>query len=201
MKLTGIALLRWNGQDTPPTVLGSAIDVNNFGYFQRPAVREGIVFIARTIVQRTQPGQRQTVKTEEYFCHVYVKADSNLAGIVVADSQYPTTASFSVIHKVMDEFVEQVGDSWRTVQGDSTMGNALLEPALVKYQDHTQADKLAKIQQDLDETKIVLHQTIDSVLRRGEKLDNLVDKSNDLSLASQMFYKQAKKTNSCCSYV
>eukprot|EP00983_Pelagomonas_calceolata_P054177 1143603-Pelagomonas_calceolata.AAC.1 len=89
---------------------------------QRPAVREGIVFIARTIVQRTQPGQRQTVKTEEYFCHVYVKADSNLAGIVVADSQalifltgptacfhltYPTTASFSVIHKVMDEFVEQ----------------------------------------------------------------------------------------------
>ena len=26
------------------------------------------------------------------------------------------------------------------------------------FQDHTQADKLAKIQKDLDETKIVLHQ-------------------------------------------
>jgi len=34
MKLTGILLLKWNGQETPPTVLGSAIDVNNFGYFQ-----------------------------------------------------------------------------------------------------------------------------------------------------------------------
>ena len=52
--------------------------------------------------------------------------------------------------------------------------------------------------QDLDETKIVLHQTIDSVLRRGEKLDALVEKSNDLSIASQMFYKTAKKTNACC---
>lgn len=52
-----------------------------------------------------------------------------------------------------------------------------------------------------DETKIVLHQTIDSVLRRGEKLDALVDKSNDLSLASQMFYKQARKTNSCCRFM
>ncbi len=51
-----------------------------------------------------------------------------------------------------------------------------------------------------DETKIVLHQTIESVLRRGEKLDALVEKSNDLSLASQMFYKQAKKANSCCQY-
>ena len=56
-------------------------------YTQRPAVREGIVFLARTIVQRTMPGQRQTVKTEEHMCHVYVKADNNLAGVVVADSQ------------------------------------------------------------------------------------------------------------------
>lgn len=46
--------------------------------------------------------------------------------------------------------------------------------------------------------QVVLHQTIDSVLRRGEKLDSLVDKSADLSMASQMFYKQARKTNSCC---
>jgi len=64
-----------------------------------------------------------------------------------------------------------------------------------------QADKLTKIQQDLDETKIILHKTIESVLDRGEKLDQLVDKSNDLSLASQMFYKQARKTNSCCNFM
>lgn len=65
-------------------------------------------------------------------------------------------------------------------------------------QDPHQADKLAKIQADLDETKVVLHRTIESMLDRGEKLDNLVDKSQDLSMASQMFYKQARKTNSCC---
>ena len=45
---------------------------------------------------------------------------------------------------------------------------------------------------------MVLHQTIESMLNRGEKLENLVDKSSDLSMASQMFYKQARKTNSCC---
>jgi hypothetical protein len=67
---------------------------------QRPAVREGILFIARTIVQRTQPGQRQSVKNAEYLCHVHVKADAPLAAIVVADAEYPVTAAFSVIHKV-----------------------------------------------------------------------------------------------------
>ncbi|KAJ9511335.1 hypothetical protein QJQ45_029741 [Haematococcus lacustris] len=197
MKLTGIGILKWNGQETAPIFLGSAIDVSNFGYFQRPAVREGIMFIARTIVQRTSPGQRQTVKNAEYFCHVYVTAETGLAAIVVADSEYPTTAAFSIISKVLEEFTGQAKDTWRAVEADSQMAGPLLEPALVKYQDHTQADKIARIQKDLDETKIILHQTIDSVLRRGEKLDALVDKSNDLSLASQMFYKQARKTNSC----
>lgn len=48
-----------------------------------------------------------------------------------------------------------------------------------------------KIQKELDETKIVLHKTIESVLERGEKIDSLVEKSDGLSAQSKMFYKQA----------
>jgi synaptobrevin homolog YKT6 len=73
-----------------------------------------------------------------------------------------------------------------------------------------------KIQKELDETKIVLHKTIESVLQRGEKIDDLVAKSDGLSAQSKMFYSkcqlvnqtcrrvltfnaaQAKKQNSCC---
>ena len=73
-----------------------------------------------------------------------------------------------------------------------------MEDYLVRYQDPASADKVTKIQNDLDETTQILHKTIDSVLERGVKLDSLVDKSNDLSAQSKMFYKQAKKTNSCC---
>ena len=32
-------------------------------------------------------------------------------------------------------------------------------------------------------------------------LPQLVDKSNDLSMASQLFYKQARKANSCCKFM
>ncbi|KXZ53593.1 YKT6 protein [Gonium pectorale] len=202
MRLVGVGLLVYKGDANQPTFIGMATDVSNFGYFQRGTVREGIMFIARTIVQRTQPGMRQTVKNEEYLCHVHVK-EGGIAGVVVADADYPTTAAFSVIGKVLDDFMQQQGadESWRNLEADGTLANPLLEAALIKYQDHTQADKIAKIQKDLDETKIILHQTIDSVLKRGEKLDALVDKSNDLSLASQMFYKQARKTNSCCRFM
>ena len=37
-----------------------------------------------------------------------------------------------------------------------------------------------------------------SVLQRGEKIDDLVAKSDGLSAQSKMFYTQAKKQNSCC---
>jgi len=43
------------------------------------------------------------------------------------------------------------------------------------------------------------HKTIESVLQRGEKLDNLVERSNALSMQSKAFYKTAKKVRSPCS--
>ena len=60
----------------------------------------------------------------------------------------------------------------------------------MKYQDPTQADSIMKIQKELDETKIVLHKTIESVLQRGEKIDDLVAKSDGLSAQSKMFYSK-----------
>ena len=71
--------------------------------------------------------------------------------------------------------------------------------AIVSYQDPNQVDKLSKIQKELDETTQIMHETIDKVLERGVKLDDLVDRSADLSSQSRMFYKTAKKHNSCCT--
>jgi synaptobrevin family protein YKT6 len=73
-----------------------------------------------------------------------------------------------------------------------------MHKAIVEYQDPTKADAICKITKDLDETKEVLHKTIESVLERGEKLDSLVSQSEDLTKQSKMFYKEAKKTNACC---
>lgn len=71
-------------------------------------------------------------------------------------------------------------------------------PLFPLFQDPATVDPMTKVQNELDETKIILHNTIASVLERGEKLDDLVAKSEGLSMQSKTFYKTAKKTNSCC---
>lgn len=196
MKLTALSVLRWVA-DSEPNLLGHAMDVSNFGFFQRSSVREMITFVCRTIVQRTHPGQRQTVQHEDYFCHVHVR-DNHLAGIVVADANYPSRAAFAILAKILDDYELQCESGSSTDPEIRTKADNLLEAALELYQDPLNADKVGKIQKELDETKIVLHKTIEGVLERGEKLDSLVERSNDLSLASQMFYKSARKTNACC---
>jgi hypothetical protein len=65
-----------------------------------------------------------------------------------------------------------------------------LKEYIVKYQDPQQADSIMKIQKELDETKILMKKTIESVLERGEKIDNIVAKSDALSAQSKMFYTQ-----------
>ncbi|KAH7284757.1 hypothetical protein KP509_34G069200 [Ceratopteris richardii] len=122
-----------------------------------------------------------------------------LCAVAFVDAQYPMRSAFSVLTKVLDEYQQTFGNSWQNVEFDKSDAWPYLNEALVKYQDPAEADKLLKIQMELDETKHILHKTIDSVLARGEKLDSLVEKSTDLSMASQVFYKQAKKTNQCCT--
>ncbi|BAD87240.1 putative NTGP1 [Oryza sativa Japonica Group] len=178
-------------------VVANATDVSHFGYFQRNPAREFILFVARTVAARTPAGRRQSVQHEEYKVHCYNQ--NGLCAIAFTDDHYPVRSAFSLLNTVLEEYHKTFGERWRTAKTDNTQPWQYLDDALTKYQDPAEADKLLKIQRDLDETKIILHKTIDSVLSRGERLDSLVEKSSDLSAASQMFYKQAKKTNSCCT--
>ncbi|XP_072965967.1 VAMP-like protein YKT61 [Typha angustifolia] len=205
MKITSLLVLKCaaagesssSGGSLEPVVLANASDVSHFGYFQRGAAKEFILFVARTVANRTPPGQRQSVQHEEYKVHSYNR--DGLCALAFMDDHYPIRSAFSLLNKVLDEYQKAFGDSWRAAKTDATQPWPYLNEALTNYQDPAEADKLLKIQRDLDETKIILHKTIDSVLARGERLDSLVQKSSDLSAASQMFYKQAKKTNQCCT--
>ncbi|KAI5446567.1 VAMP-like protein ykt61 [Lathyrus oleraceus] len=132
----------------------------------------------RTVANRTPQGQRQSIQHEEYKVHAYNRNGICVVGFM--DDHYPVRSAFSLLNKVLDEYQQSFGESWRTVQEDSTQTWPYLNDALMKFQDPAEADKLMRIHRELDETKIILHKIIDSVLARGEKLDSLVEKSSNL---------------------
>ncbi|XP_011493172.2 synaptobrevin homolog YKT6 [Aedes aegypti] len=180
-------------------LLKSAYDLQSFSFFQRGSVQEFISFASKTLIERTQAAARQSVKQDVYMCHVYVRAD-NLGAVLISDHEYPHRVAHTLLTKVLDDFNAKVGkDQWPS-GSESSIDFSTLPATLSKYQDPREADALTKMQEDLDETKIILRNTIEAVLERGEKLDDLVFKSEELSIQSKAFYKTAKKTNSCCNF-
>ncbi|KAG7664619.1 YKT6 [[Candida] subhashii] len=198
MKIYYIGILRVN-KTSKCLELCSARDLSQFSFFERNGVSQFMTFFSETVSQRTEPGQRQSVEEGNYIGHTYLRSEG-LACVIITDKEYPVRPVYTLINKVLEEYLAlHPSNEWQSID-DTNQGLNYdqLEQYLKKYQDPSQADSIMKVQQELDETKVVLHKTIEGVLQRGEKLDALVDKSEALSASSRMFYKQAKKTNSCC---
>ncbi|VVT56841.1 uncharacterized protein SAPINGB_P005328 [Magnusiomyces paraingens] len=203
MKIFYIGILRIDQQGGAHEALelASVREMSSFSFFERSSVSQFMTFFANTVAARTSPGQRQSIEEgENYVGHVYARSEG-VAAVIISDKEYPVRVAFSLLNKILEEYLVKYPAS---VIAGATTANAPttkfleLDTYLAKYQDPQNADTIMRVQQELDETKIVLHKTIESVLDRGEKLDSLVDKSEALSASSRMFYKQAKKTNSCC---
>lgn len=198
MKLLALSLWKHNGPDVAPFRLAESMKLDSFSMWTRSGVRENIVFGSRTVIQRTTLGCRQTVglKDVPFLLHIYVRFDG-LAGVCVADEEYPQRVCFGLISQTMQKFEDKVKDKWAKVSKDQEVEPPFMKEDLETFQD-PKNDKICKIQRDLDDIKDIMHNNIEEILKRGETLDALMEKSDDLSMTSKQFYKKAKKANSCC---
>ena len=105
MKLFSVMIL-YKG-DPAAHILKAAFDLASFSFFQRSSVQEFINFTAKVLAERTQIGERQSVKEAEYMCHAFVRSDS-LVGICLSDHDYPHRVAHNMLTKVMEDFTNQV---------------------------------------------------------------------------------------------
>jgi len=181
-----------------PIRLAAASDLSSFNYFTSKTVREHLRFATRTIAMRSNPGQRATVSLKDipYCVHIHMRHDG-LAVMCVADKEYTPRVAFSLLTRTAAEIEKNI-PKWNKVAVDDDSEPAYLIKLLTDFQSPEEADKLLKIQKTLDEVKDVMNKNMDEILRRGETLDSLMEKSKDLGMVSLAFYKKAKKTNQCC---
>jgi len=185
--------------------LASAQNLYDFGYFTRSTIAQHIQFASRTCIMRTKRGCRQTVQLDEqtpFVAHCYVRSDG-LAAITLTDKEYPPRVAFTLLTRTLSQYEQSpVGNvkTWSSSTADQDNTPDYLTKDLEHYQNPREADKLTAIQSQLDEVKDVMHTNIDNLMKRGETLDSLMAKSDDLSAASVTFFQQAKKQNSCCKY-
>jgi len=158
-------------------------DLSTFGFFDRKFALEFFTFISKSLLSRCLLNDHTSVIENNYKIHCY---NNGILGIVIiTDHEYDQRPIYYKIHKIINRYT--IGD--RTI---------LTKNFLLDMQDPAKYDKICKINKNLNETMNVLHESIENILKRGEDLDQLVEKSKDLSICSKEFYRQSKKHNSCC---
>ncbi|QSL66368.1 hypothetical protein MERGE_000746 [Pneumocystis wakefieldiae] len=187
MHIYSIAILK--NDKKPARVLAITTNLSSFGFFVRSSIYEFIMLFSRMVAEETQVKQRRSVEQDNYVLHVYSRSEG-VAGVAVCDKEYPLRVAYSLLSDLLERFlIKYPCTSWPE-QENERLTFTVLDEYIEKYQDPKKADSIMKVQQELDDIKNVLCETIDSVLQRGEKLDDLVQRSDILSAQSRLFYKQ-----------
>ncbi|RUO95515.1 hypothetical protein BC936DRAFT_143859, partial [Jimgerdemannia flammicorona] len=134
-----------------------------------------------------------SVEQDNYIGNVYAHTEG-LTGILISDKEYSPYIAFLILNKFIVKFSK---DQWKP--------NVLVYPELSqyleKYQDPKQADNIMRVQKKLDETKIILHKTIESILQYGKKLESLIEQSDTLSNQSKCSTRWPRRRTCAASYL
>jgi len=121
--------------------------------------------------------------------------------LCIAKRLYPRRLVFSFLEEIRKRFLSSYGDQVHSA-GPLQMQHEfrpVLQQQMEHFSNEAEADKLAKVQQQVDEVTSVMRSNIDEALNRGERLDVLVDKAEDLRGGASQFQKSSTqlKRNFC----
>ncbi|XP_072051321.1 uncharacterized protein [Amphiura filiformis] len=154
--------------------------------------------VARSMLQNisSQSDSKTMYTADQYNFHVIV--DNGITYISA------TTADFSKqnAHLFLKEIIGRIAASslsQRVQHAGEYELNRDFSSVLSQEMDHFSNlrggnNKLDNLQNQVDEVKDIMCQNIDRVLSRGEKLDVLLEKTEDLEASAQTFQKTARKT-------
>jgi len=107
---------------------------------------------------------------------------NKLLVLCVADSATPRRICFAFIERVRAECIARKG-----------IDRGFLKTEMEFFSTNPEADKIRRIQAQVDDVKEVMLDNLDKILTRGEKLENIDRKTDDLRDQSNLFNRQAKK--------
>lgn len=114
---------------------------------------------------------------------------------VVADEDYGRSIPFNCLGRIREDFLGRYGDS-----GPGAASARSMQEFQGRLREHMnwcmmnpgQVDKVVEVQRRVDDVKNVMVQNIEQVLARGEKIEDLVDKTDQLRFQAESFQKQSQ---------
>ena len=184
-----------------PIILSSAFSLAFVSIFQRGTLKDFLNFHSRLVIERVQKDTHAQVQLEKGICYAIANEDK-IGVTLISDEEYPKRVAIDFLLKIHDNFktfLAQQNVNLNSIEKDTDLKFDYIATEIEAWQDPSKKDNIMKLQNELNDVHDIMRQNLNELLKREENLESLMAKSQDLSLASVNFYKQAKKTNSCCN--
>lgn len=184
-----------------PVQMSEVYNLSEYGFLTKGTIKEYIKFASRNMAARTGPNQRQNIKYQPenldmIFNACCATSTDKISVVVITRDTYDLRVAHVLIEKVFDKVNTDITNP--AVDINTNYG---LYTLLEQFQTPEKVDNIKRIENDLDETKEVLVDGIQKLLERGEKLEDLVKQSEDLSFASKAFHQKSRELNRCCTII
>jgi vesicle-associated membrane protein 7 len=149
--------------------------------------------------------QTPFVKNEQRRMNRFVftfQKKGNITFICATQNDEGTNLAIKYLTELSDKWVFSFGEKTKTAQADalSSQSRELFETVI---NDFAAANKKERIKREIEKTQRVITESIDMAMTRGDDLENLSSKTEDLLSTSNEFKNQAtnlKNTLKCAHY-
>lgn len=200
MKLYAILIVNSQSSFGEPSLLCREYKLSDFSILKHGTIKGVCKFLARTLVLHVGPGHRGSVIHDQFHVHI-CHIGLGLAAVGITDHEYPQRVIKEALGAVLDKFLEAHRGDWNVQRKiDDKLPFPELKRMLSNFQDPRSVDSIHRLQAMSNELIEIVTESISQVIIRGERLENLMQASDDLNARAKLFYKESKKKN-CCSLI
>ncbi|XP_076619229.1 vesicle-associated membrane protein 7 [Colletes latitarsis] len=150
--------------------------------------------VTETILAKIPPHNDMLTYSQGAYLYHYI-CYNNIIYMCITDNEFQKTRAFMYLTEIKKMFLTIYGDGAQTAvaYAMNTEFSEVLDNQMKYYHESNKnIDMLSKVHGDIDELKDIMVTNIDTLKMRGERLDLLVCKTENLSANSVTFRKTSR---------
>ena len=161
---------------------------NTFSSGEKKTANQIFKKISKTEDRKYDERNIISAKENKYY---FISYQPNIVFISFVDGTYPERCVFQMFEEIRSEdILSMINDSTKELNPN---GRQKLKEIIEKYQEKEQIDKIAAIQEDVNEVKVEVKKNIDKMVKGVEDVEKLQEKSNELKDASKDYKNNAEE--------
>eukprot|EP00301_Raphidiophrys_heterophryoidea_P000357 c10179_g1_i1.p1 GENE.c10179_g1_i1~~c10179_g1_i1.p1 ORF type:complete len:251 (+),score=71.39 c10179_g1_i1:103-753(+) len=156
------------------------------------ATSGNFVIVTRRILEKIAPKDgKMSYEYDSYLFHYIV--EQGLIYLCIAEKQFSRRSCFMFLEDIKQRFVKQYSESARNslAYGMNEEFSRVLQKQMDYYSTFSH-DRVMQVKEEIDEVKGIMVSNIEKVMDRGEKIDLLVGKTENLNQQAFRFKKESK---------